>query len=87
MLFSYRAGLGFRDSKDSAYKIGLAFRSTEGKWARVDGDFQFEKSSCPSWDDKMVAYPYVFSVKNKKYILYCGNDFGKAGFGVAELVK
>lgn len=87
MLFSYRAGLGFRDSKDSAYKIGLAFRSTEGKWARVDGDFQFEKSSCPSWDDKMVAYPHVFSVKNKKYMLYCGNDFGKAGFGVAELVK
>ena len=40
-----------------------------------------------SWDDKMVAYPHVFSVKNKKYMLYCGNDFGKAGFGVAELVK
>ena len=37
------------------------------------------------WDSKMIAYPHVTQIGNKYYMFYCGNDFGKEGFGYAEL--
>jgi hypothetical protein len=30
---------------------------------------------------------HIFKVKNKIYLLYNGNDFGKIGFGIAELIE
>jgi len=31
----------------------------------------------------MIEYPYVFYHKEKRYMLYNGNGFGKTGFGLA----
>jgi hypothetical protein len=33
----------------------------------------------------MVEYPFVFEHKSETYMLYAGNGFGKAGFGIAVL--
>ncbi len=33
----------------------------------------------------MIAYPTVFDVENRRYVLYNGNGFGASGFGIAEL--
>jgi len=33
----------------------------------------------------MICYPFVFCHKGKKYMLYNGNDYGRAGFGLATL--
>jgi hypothetical protein len=35
------------------------------------------------WDSQMICYPNVFSHKGKKYMLYCGNGYGRGGFGYA----
>ena len=35
----------------------------------------------------MLCYPHVFEVKDKIFLLYNGNEFGKFGFGLAELIS
>ena len=37
------------------------------------------------WDSEMVEYPFVFDHGGDRYMLYAGNGFGKAGFGIAIL--
>jgi hypothetical protein len=34
----------------------------------------------------MQCYPHVFASDGKVYLLYNGNEFGRLGFGLAELV-
>ena len=41
--------------------------------------------STSGWDSEMVAYPHVANVDGKILMFYCGNHFGKNGFGYAEL--
>ncbi len=31
----------------------------------------------------MVAYPHVFEHRGARWMLYCGNGFGRTGFGLA----
>jgi hypothetical protein len=33
----------------------------------------------------MILYPYIFQYKNKTYMVYNGNDYGKNGIGLAVL--
>ncbi len=33
----------------------------------------------------MIEFPFVFDHKDKRYLLYAGNGFGKTGFGLAIL--
>ena len=35
------------------------------------------------WDSEMVAYPHVFDHDGERWMLYCGNGFGRTGFGLA----
>ncbi|MDA8760480.1 hypothetical protein N9M89_02750 [Amylibacter sp.] len=87
MVFSYRSGLGFRSNRDAAYKIGFATLDDAGQWNRNDNAISFISEYDDSWDDLMMAYPHVFSYEEKYYMLYCGDEFGKHGFGIAELVE
>jgi predicted GH43/DUF377 family glycosyl hydrolase len=77
MWFSYRSGNG------TAYRIGYA-HSADGKiWDRKKkSSIDVSKSG---WDSKMTCYPFVFDHKDKLYMLYNGNDYGKNGFGLAVL--
>lgn len=85
MIFSYRSGLGFRKNKNDAYKLGLAKVDDSGAWERVTNNLQMIDQHSSSWDDQMVAYPHVFEFRKTTYMLYCGNDFEKVGFGAAVL--
>ena len=74
MWYSFVAGQG--------YRIGYA-ESLDGlSWDRKDTEFSIDVSSSV-WDSEAMAYPYVFIHGSKKYMLYSGNGFGKAGFGLA----
>ena len=84
MFFSYRHGLDFRNSSSRGYKIGYAKSTDLINWERND-TFAGIKISKEGWDSKNIAYPHVFILENKTYMLYCGNDFGKNGFGYALL--
>jgi hypothetical protein len=77
MWFSYRAGDGTK------YRIGYAHSIDGLIWERkADSGIDVSKDG---WDSEMICYPFVFEHKENRYMLYNGNDYGKAGFGLAIL--
>lgn len=81
--FCYRGAQDFRDGNDS-YRVGYASSLDLIEWKRED-----EKAgigpSADGWDSTMIAYPCVVNVREKILMFYCGNGFGREGFGYAEL--
>jgi len=78
MWYSYNRGHG--------YRIGYAESADGYVWTRQDAEAGLEPS--PSgWDSEAVAYPWVFSDRNQKYMLYNGNDYGREGFGLAAEIS
>ncbi len=73
MFYSYRG---------DSYRIGYA-ESVDGYiWKRMDNEILL----CPSetgWDSEMIEYPSVFDYAGKRYMLYCGNGYGRSGMGLA----
>ena len=84
MVFSYRHSVNFRN-KERGYRLGYAWSDDLVKWNRDDSFLNFNLST-EGWDSEMICYPHICKVDNKVYLFYCGNDFGKMGFGVAELI-
>ena len=76
MWYSYRA--------DGPYRIGYAESSDGLNWNRLDEKVGIDLSES-GWDSEMIEFPYVFNHGKTKYLLYCGNGFGKTGFGYATL--
>jgi len=70
--------------RGDSYRIGYA-ESTDGiSWVRKDDEAGIDVSES-GWDSQMIAYPFVFDHKGKRYMLYNGNEYGKTGFGLAIL--
>jgi len=68
------------------YKMGYA-ESVDGyQFTRMDHKVGIELSAS-GWDSEMICYPNVFKHKGEIYMFYCGNGYGKAGFGYAILRK
>ncbi len=85
MFFCYRSSTDFRSNKNNTYRIGYASSLDLYHWNRDDNKAGINVSE-EGWDSKMVAYPNVFSIDDRIYMLYLGNDVGKDGFGLARLV-
>ena len=66
------------------YRMGYAESQNGLNWERMDEKVGIDVSAT-GWDSEMIQYPYVFNHKNKKYMLYNGNDYGKEGAGLAVL--
>lgn len=70
--------------RDRPYRLGFA-RSDDGiAWRRADDQLGLEPAES-GWDSEMIAYPHVFDHGSQRYMLYCGNGFGRTGFGLAVL--
>lgn len=85
MLFCYRQSYDFRNNKDNAYRIGYACSDDLVHWWRDDEALTFDDNGT-IWDSDMMCYPHLFECGEKIYLLYNGNEFGRYGFGAAELV-
>lgn len=84
MWYAYRNASGYRINTSDAYRIGYA-ESLDGiSWIRKDEEAGI-KCSNNGWDSNMQSYPNVVCFKEKKYLFYNGNGFGKTGFGYAIL--
>lgn len=68
--------------KGDAYHIGYAESKDGITFARKDEEVNIEPSE-EAWESEEVSYPFVFSYKGLHYMLYCGNAYGKTGFGLA----
>lgn len=84
MFFCYRESFDFRNAKGRGYRIGHAWSDDLSNWTRDDDNPEL-KGSPGTWDSDMQCYPHVFESDGKVYLLYNGNNFGRHGFGLAEL--
>lgn len=84
MFFCYRHSYDFRKNKDRTYRLGYAYSYNLKDWTRCDEALNYPLPA-EGWDSQMQCYPHVFEMNQKLYLLYNGNDFGKTGFGLAEL--
>lgn len=86
MFFCYMLTPDFRFDKSKSYRIGYAYSTDLINWTRDDSkagiDISTEQNA---FDNEMLAYPHVFELDGKIYMLYLGNEVGRYGFGLAEL--
>ena len=66
------------------YISGYAESDDGINWTRMDDKIGIEKSES-GWDSKHLCYPSVIQYKDRVYMFYNGNDYGKDGFGYALL--
>jgi hypothetical protein len=64
------------------YRIGYAESNDGLTWTRKDYERGFDPSGS-GWDSEMVEYPWVFESNGREYMLYNGDDYGRAGVGLA----
>jgi hypothetical protein len=82
MWYSKRNTFNYRESLKDSYRIGYAESKDKFLWHRKDKYSGIDVSNS-GWDSKMICYSSVIKYKNKKYMFYCGNDFGTTGIGLA----
>jgi len=86
MYFCYREATDFRKNAERGYRLGYAYSKDLITWIRDDKKGGLFKSENPEeWDSQMLCYPHILEANKKIFLLYNGNEFGKYGFGVAEL--
>jgi predicted GH43/DUF377 family glycosyl hydrolase len=74
----YRMWYSFRGER---YRIGYAESKDGRQWIRRDEAVGIGPSDS-GWDSESIEYPYVFQ-HGKLFMLYCGNGYGRTGFGLA----
>jgi hypothetical protein len=73
-------------SFSKGYRLGYGESHDGIHFARLDDRVGIDVSK-EGWDSEMIAFAERFQYKNKTYLFYCGNHYGMAGMGYAELVK
>jgi predicted GH43/DUF377 family glycosyl hydrolase len=73
-------------TESSPYQLGYATSDDLKEWERCDDLVGLEISKS-GWDSEMMAYPSVIQLGSKVYMFYNGRNYGREGFGLAELIK
>lgn len=71
-------------TKELGYRLGYAESSDGVNWVRHDDAVGIDVSEA-GWDSRMQAYPSIVTYKDRTYMFYNGNDYGREGFGYAIL--
>ncbi len=66
------------------YRIGYAESDDGQTFTRMDEEVGIGVSQ-DGWDSDMICYPCVFDLHDMRYMIYCGNEYGKTVFGLAIL--
>ena len=82
MWYCYRGAADYRKNPSHAYRIGYAESPDGIAWQRMDDKAGIDVSA-GEWDSVMLAYPYVYKHKGRKYLVYNGDGFGQTGIGYA----
>lgn len=73
-------------SLSKGYRLGYGESSDGINFTRLDEQVGIDVS--PSgWDSEMIAFAERLQYRDRVYLFYCGNHYGLAGMGYAELVK
>jgi hypothetical protein len=74
MWFSYRG---------DAYRIGYAVSDDGIEWSRCDHRAGLGPGD-EAWERQSVCYSHTFTWRGALYMLYCGNQYGRDGLGLAR---
>lgn len=86
MVFCYRFSRDFRSNSSRAYRLGYATSSDLKRWDRIDDALDLPPSP-DGFDSLMRCYPHLTAINGRYFLLYNGDEFGRWGFGLAELVQ
>lgn len=73
-------------SESDPYSLGYASSPDGHAWVRDDARLNMQKTP-GGFDSDMMAYPCFIQADGKSYLFYNGNDYGREGFGYAELTN
>ena len=82
----YQLFYSIRKKSVQAYRLGYAESSDGMNWLRMDEKMGLDVSAT-GFDNEAIMYSAVISVHDRTFCFYNGNNFGKDGFAVAELVE
>jgi hypothetical protein len=71
-------------ARGASYRVGYAESPDGITWHRKDELAGIERTG--DWDAEMQAYPSVFDHEGRRYLLYNGNGYGRAGIGWAAAI-
>ncbi len=71
--------------RGETYRLGYAVSADGVNWSRQDELLQFETSG-EIWDSQSQCYPCVFQFRDEFFMLYCGNEYGREGLGIARWI-
>ncbi|GJH02904.1 hypothetical protein [Paraburkholderia terrae] len=81
----YRLFYSIRRRSLRAYRLGYAESDDGLNWTRMDEAMNLDVTS-GEFDSDAIMYSAVVSVHGRTYCFYNGNQFGRDGFAVAELI-
>jgi len=70
---------------DFDYRIGYAESEDGATWRRRDDHGLALPPSGAGFDAEATCYPFVFDHAGERWMFYCGDRYGQAGFGLAHL--
>jgi hypothetical protein len=76
----YRMWYSYRGKEP--YRVGYAESRDGVAWTRMDDKSGIDVSAT-GWDSESIQYAHVFQHRDRWYMLYNGNGYGKTGFGLA----
>ncbi|MCD4756692.1 MAG: hypothetical protein K8R39_00290 [Arcobacteraceae bacterium] len=86
MWYSVRDSFSQDGGSKGGYRIGYAQSLDKINWIRRDDEVGINQSE-KGWDSTMICYPHVVSHQDKFIMFYCGNNYGRDGFGYAIIEK
>lgn len=69
-------------ARGDAYRLAYAESDDGVNWCRDDARAGLENAAC-GWDAQMIAYPAILDHGDRRFLLYNGNEYGRAGIGYA----
>jgi predicted GH43/DUF377 family glycosyl hydrolase len=82
----YRLFYSVRRISYGAYRMGYAESDDGRNWVRMDDKINLDVSP-GEFDSDAIMYAAPIQIGERLFVFYNGNDFGREGFGVAELIN
>jgi hypothetical protein len=86
MWYSVRMETDYRTNPTNSYRIKCAESFDLVNWKKIS-ILGLDVDDDSNWDNQMVEYPHIINYKDKLYMFYNGNGFGKTGIGYATIER